>query len=91
MGSQSNLCDSIYLPGLIVMKLQIEKSVMKGKGFNSIHSIHSPYSMPAILAGQSDDDSTVWMSKADIEDIITFVRSIALNGREDIDKFCLVN
>lgn len=51
--------------------------------------------MPAILAGQSewllDDDSTVWMSKADIEDIITFVRSIALHGREDIDKFCLVN
>lgn len=38
------------------MKLQIEKSVIKGKGFNSIHS---PYSMPAILAGQSDDDSTV--------------------------------
>lgn len=70
------------------MKLQIEKSVMKGKGFNSIHS---PYSMPAILAGQSDDDNTVWMSKADIEDIITFVRSIALNGSEDIDKFCLVN
>lgn len=75
-----------------MMKLQIGKLVMKGKGFNSILS---PYSMLAILPGQSewllDDDSTVWMSKADIEDIITFVRSIALNGREDIDKFCLVN